>query len=155
MTKLKITTPTDTQIVLERAFEAPRALVWRALSEPELVRQWWGCEGSQMTTCEIDFRVGGKWRFVLRNPDGSTVGQGGEYVEIAKPDRIVNTEGMDGYEGTVLVTYTLVEAAGTTTMRCVTECHTKFVRDMILGSGMEVGAETGYARLEQVARSLL
>lgn len=154
MTKLKLTTPTDTQILLERVFAAPRALVWRTLTEPALVRRWWGCEGSEMTRCDIDFRVGGAWRYEMRLPDGTMVGQSGEYVEIVKPERIVNTEGMDGHDGSVLVTYTLVEENGATTLSCSTECHVPFVRDMILKSGMETGAAEGYDRLEQVARSL-
>lgn len=155
MNKLTLTTPTDTTILLERAFEAPRNLVWRTLSEPELVKRWWGCGHGEMTRCDIDFRVGGRWRFEMRLENGKMIGQGGEYVEIAKPERIINTEGMDGYEGTILVTYTLVEANGKTTMSCLSDCHTKEIRDAILASGMETGAATGYDRLEEVARSLL
>jgi uncharacterized protein YndB with AHSA1/START domain len=152
---LSVTTPTDTQILLVRTFDAPRALVWRALTEPELVKQWWGCNVGQMTRCDIDFRVGGTWRYEMRLPDGNTMGQSGEYVEIAKPGRIVNTEGMDGHEGSILVTYTLVEENGKTTVSSLSECHSQFVRDMIISTGMETGAATSYDRLEEVARALL
>ena len=108
-----------------------------------------------MIRCDIDFRVGGAWRFELRLANGNVMGQSGEYVEIVKPERIVNTEGMDGYEGSILVTYTLVEANGRTTLTCHSECHTKFIRDTIISTGMEQGAAESYDRLEQVARSLL
>src|SRR5690606_19161621 len=84
---VSITTPTDTQILIVRTFDAPRALVWRTLSEPELVRRWWGLARGEMIQCDIDFRVGGTWRFVQRFPDGQVSGQSGEYVEIAKPER--------------------------------------------------------------------
>jgi uncharacterized protein YndB with AHSA1/START domain len=152
---MKVSTPTETSILLERDFDAPRALIWRALSEPELVKHWWGCLETPMTRCDIDFRVGGKWRFEARMPDGSTMGQSGEYIEIEKPTRIVNTESMDGHEGSVLVTYTLVEAAGKTSLACLTECHTAMVRDIIMSSGMESGAAQSYDRLEEIARSFL
>lgn len=152
---MNVSTPTDTSILLERAFDAPRALLWRTLSEPALVKQWWGCNAGDMIRCDIDFRVGGKWRYELRLANGSVMGQSGEYIEIVKPERIVNTEGMDGYEGSILVTYTLVEANGKTTLTCHSECHTKFIRDTIISTGMEQGAAESYDRLEQVARSLL
>lgn len=155
MNKLHVSTPTETTILLERTFDAPKHLVWRTLTEPELVRRWWGCDGSEMTRCEIDLRVGGKWRYEMRLPDGNNVGMSGNYVEIVKPDRIVNTESMDGYDGSILVTYTLAEAGGKTMLSCHSECHTQFVRDMIIKTGMETGAATGYDRMEQVARSLL
>jgi uncharacterized protein YndB with AHSA1/START domain len=152
---MKVSTPTETTILLERELDAPCTLVWRTLSEPELVRQWWGCLETPMTRCEIDFRVGGKWRFEARKPDGSTLGQSGEYIEIEKPRRIVNTESMDGHEGSVLVTTTLVETGGKTMLTCLTECHVAFVRDLIMSSGMETGAAEAYDRLERLARSLL
>ncbi|MFN0248025.1 MAG: SRPBCC family protein [Kofleriaceae bacterium] len=152
---MKVSTPTETSILLERDFDAPRTLVWRALSEPELVKKWWGCSETPMTRCDIDFRVGGTWRFELRMPDGSSMGQSGEYLEIEKPARIVNTESMDGHEGSVLVTYTLVEAAGKASLTCLTECHSVMVRDIIMSSGMESGAGAAYDRLEEIARSFL
>jgi uncharacterized protein YndB with AHSA1/START domain len=155
MSKMQLSTPTDTTILLERTFDAPRTLIWRTLTEPELVKQWWGCFAGQMTRCEIDLRIGGKWRFELSMEDGRTMGQSGEYIEISKPERIVLTEGMDGYEGSILVTYTLVEANGQTMFTCLSECHTKVIRDTILSTGMEHGATAGYDRLEQVARALL
>ena len=152
---MNVSTPTDTSLLLERAFDAPRTLLWRTLSEPELVKQWWGCNAGDMIRCDIDFRVGGKWRYELRLANGNVMGQSGEYLEIVKPERIVNTEGMDGYEGSILVTYTLVEANGKTTLTCHSECHTKVIRDTIISTGMEQGAAESYDRLEQVARSLL
>ncbi len=152
---MKLSLPTETSILLEREFAAPRALLWRTLSEPDLVRQWWGCAEAPMTRCEIDFRVGGKWRFELSLPDGKIMGQSGEYLEIEKPDRLVNTESMDGYEGSVHVTYTLVEANARTTLTCLTECHTAQVRDIIVSSGMESGAARSYDQLEALVRSLL
>lgn len=155
MNKLKVSTPTETSILLERVFDAPRTLVWRTLTEPALVKRWWGCFAGQMTRCEIDLRVGGKWRYELSMDDGRTMGQSGEYIEIVKPERIVMTEGMDGYEGSILVTYTLVEANGKTMFTCHSECHTQLIRDTIISTGMEHGAAVGYDRLEEVARTLL
>jgi uncharacterized protein YndB with AHSA1/START domain len=151
---LQVSTPSDTTILLERVFNAPRAHVWRAMSEPELVKRWYGPRGFEMTVCEIDFRVGGAWRYVLRMPNGNLMGQSGEYVEIVKPERIVNTEGLDGFEGTILVTYTLVEAGGSTTMQCLSECHTKELRDTIASSGMEHGAAASYDKLAELLSAI-
>ena len=144
---LKVSTPTDTTILLEREFAAPRTLVWRAISEPELVKRWYGPCNTEMTTCDIDFRVGGKWRYVLRLPNGKSMGQSGEYQVITKPERIVNTEGMDGFDGTILATYTLIERDGATTLQCLSECHTKALRDMMAGSGMERGVDESWTKL--------
>src|SRR5262249_55119591 len=96
---LKVTTRGDREIVLERVFDAPPELVWEAMTNPELVKKWYGPHGHNLVVCEIDFRVGGKWRYVLRGPTGKDMGQFGEYLEIDRPDRFVATEGFDDFPG--------------------------------------------------------
>jgi uncharacterized protein YndB with AHSA1/START domain len=96
---LKVTTPSDREIVLTRVFNAPRALVFDAFTKQDLLKQWFGPRGWSLSICEVDLRVGGAFRFVLDGPNGNQLGMGGIWREIAAPDRSVHTESFDGYPG--------------------------------------------------------
>src|SRR5207247_4922691 len=106
---LKVTTPTDREIVLTRVFDAPRRLVFDAFTKPEILKRWFGPRGWSLVTCEVDLRVGGGFRFVLRGPDGRDLGMRGIYRELSSPDRSVHTESFDDFPGESLVTTILPE----------------------------------------------
>ena len=149
------TTTSDTDIRLTRLFDAPRALVFEAMTRPEHVARWWGQlgEGYSVPVCEVDLRVGGRWRFVNRHPKGE-VAFHGEYREITPPARLVYTELMEPYPDASLVTTTFAEEAGKTRVIVIASYPSKAIRDMVLSSGMERGAALSYDRLEEVAREL-
>ena len=152
----KVTTPSDREIRLTRLFDAPRALVFEAMTKPEHVKQWWGClgEGYSVPVCEIDLRPGGKWRFANRHPHGEAVFYG-EYREIVPPERLVYTEFYEPYpDGGSLVTTEFAEENGKTRMTVTALYPSLDVRDIVLKTGMEKGAATSYDRLEEVARNL-
>ena len=152
----KVTLPTDEQILITREFDAPRHLVYKAWTTPELVRRWWNANRGEVTVAEIDLRVGGTWRYVMVTPDGFEVAFHGEYREIVPDERIVSTEVYEGVpdgEGT-LNTLTLTEADGRTTLTILVQCPSKDVRDAIIDSGMEAGMQDAMDLLEQVAVSL-
>src|SRR5581483_2530932 len=111
---LKVTMPTDREIVMTRLFDAPRHLVFDAFSKPELLKRWFGPRGWSLVVCEVDYRVGGAWRFVLEGPDGARMGMRGTYQEIVPPERSVHTESFDDYPGESVVTATFVEEGGKT-----------------------------------------
>lgn len=150
--KATIEIVSDTEIRITRVFEAPRDLVYEAITQPEHVRHWYGCEAMKMVVCEIDFRVGGAWRYVLRMPDGSEHGFHGVYREIEPPARIVSTENYEaigpGHE--MLAHVTLTEKNGKTTFENRLVYQSKADRDGHLGSGMEVGMNESMDRLEQL-----
>jgi uncharacterized protein YndB with AHSA1/START domain len=154
----KVTLPTDEQILITREFDAPKHLVYKAYTTPELVRRWWHAGRGEMTVCEIDLRVGGKWRHVMVTPDGTEVGFHGEYRELVPNERIVSTEVYEGVPGgdddPALDTLTLAEADGRTTLTILMQLSNKQTRDMIIESGMEEGLQDALALLEQVAVSL-
>lgn len=150
---LTLTTPSDREIVMTREFNAPKALVFRALTEPDLVRRWLlGPDGWSMPVCDIDLQVGGKYRYVWRNDEnGYEFGMGGEYKEISRPDRIVHTELFDeAGSDPALVTVGFKEIDGRTTLTMGMLFPTKEIRDMTLQSGMETGVERSYERLESI-----
>jgi uncharacterized protein YndB with AHSA1/START domain len=150
-----LSTPTDTQILMTREFAAPAALVWRAYTEPELVSRWWPGKRGTMQSCEIDFRVGGAWRYVMTASQGFEVAFHGEYQEIVEHERIVNTEVFEGAPGPgIVVTTTFTADGDRTVLEMLSECGSQEIRDIILGSGMETGAEEGLEILEQIAREL-
>ena len=151
----KVTTTSDTDICLTRLFDAPRALVFEAMTKPEHIARWWGQLGAgySVPMCEVDLRVGGKWRFVNRHPKGE-VAFHGEYREITPPDRLVYTELMEPYPDGSLVTTTFAEEAGKTRVTVIASYPSKAIRDTVLSSGMERGAAASYDRLEEVAREL-
>ncbi|MGH3955845.1 SRPBCC family protein [Mycobacteroides salmoniphilum] len=151
--------PSDTTILITRSFDAPAALIFRTLTEPELVKRWWGFETAQWQVCDIDLRVGGTWRYVVSQPCDSEpdmeVAFHGEYREIDAPHRLVSTEVFEGVpEGEALVTTTLDEAEGVTTMRVLVQHSSQEHRDGHINSGMEVGMQVSYNRIEDLLRDL-
>jgi uncharacterized protein YndB with AHSA1/START domain len=153
-----VTLPGDTQILITREFDAPRHLVYKARTTPELVKRWWHANRGEMTVAEIDLRVGGRWRYVLVTPDGMEAGFHGEYREIVPDERLVSTEAYEGIPDAdahaALDTLTLVEVDGRTTMTVLVEHRTKEGRDAHIESGMEAGMQDALDRLEEVALSL-
>jgi uncharacterized protein YndB with AHSA1/START domain len=153
-----VTLPTDTQIHVTREFNAPKHLVYRALTEPELIRRWWNAKRGEVTVCEVDLRPGGSWRNVMVTPDGQEVAFHGEYREIVPDERIVYTElyEMPGVseDDATLNTMTLSEEGGRTLLTVLTDCGTAEIRDAITESGMEAGMQDAYDLLEEVAISL-
>jgi uncharacterized protein YndB with AHSA1/START domain len=155
-----VTLPTDEQILITREFDAPKHLVYKAWTTPELVKRWWHAKRGEVTIAEIDLRVGGRWRSVMVTDDGSEVAFHGEYREIVPNERIVSTEvyeGMpqgDGPEEGTLNTATFAEADGRTTLTILVQAPSKEIRDAIIDSGMEAGMQDALELLEQVAVSL-
>jgi uncharacterized protein YndB with AHSA1/START domain len=153
----KVTTPSDREITMTRLFDAPRRLVFEALTRPEHVKQWWGILDDQYSVpvCEMDFRVGGKWRIVGRGPHGEGPEFFGEYLEIVPPERLVNTEIFAPFpDSPSVVTAVLTEEHGKTRLTVTAAYPSREVRDMVLKTGMEKGAALSYDRLEEVARKL-
>ncbi len=156
--KLKVTTPSEREIALVRTFDATRNLVFDAWTKPELVKQWLGIFGGwSFTVCEIDLRVGGKYRYLWRGPDGAELGMGGVYREIVRPERIVCTEKFEQswYEGDAVDTTVFVEERGKTTVITTVRYASKEVRDGVLESPMEGGVAQSYDKLAQVLGSTL
>ncbi len=151
----KVTLPAAKQILIEREFAAPAAMVWRAVTEPELVRRWWHAGRGEMTACEIDLRVGGSWRYAMRPTDGDEFAFYGEFLEIAANEKIVQTETFAPFpDDAATTTMTLSERDGVTLLRTLVQHTTDQARDMHIGSGMEAGMQDAFDRLEQVAISL-
>jgi uncharacterized protein YndB with AHSA1/START domain len=151
-----VTTPSDHEIRMTRLFNAPRPLVFEAMTKPEHVTQWWGRlgEGYSVPVCEIDLRVGGRWRFVNRHPHGAA-GFHGEYLEVAPPGRVVFTEIFEDFPDTVsVVTAELAEEDGKTRLIATVRYPSPEVRDMVLSTGMSTGAGISYDRLEDLVASL-
>ena len=156
MEGLKVTTRGDREIVMTRDFDAPRRLVFDALTKPELVKQWLlGPPGWSMPVCEIDLRVGGAYRYVWRNTNGKEKGMGGVFREIVVPERIVNTEKFDEawYPGESLITTTLTEEHGKTMLTTTMLYVSQEARDGVLKSGMERGVAVSYDRLAELLAS--
>jgi uncharacterized protein YndB with AHSA1/START domain len=153
-----VTLPTDTQILITREFDAPKHLVYRAWTTPELVKRWWHANRGEVTLAEIDLRVGGMWRYVGRSADGFEVGFHGQYREIVPNERLVTTEVYEGIpdadEHAALDTLTLTESDGRTTLTVLVEHPTKEGRDAHINSGMEAGMQDAMDLLEEVAGSL-
>jgi uncharacterized protein YndB with AHSA1/START domain len=154
----KVTLPKDTQILITREFDAPKHLVYRAYTTPELIERWWSGERGEVTKVEVDLRVGGTWRYVMIANEGVEVAFHGEFREIVPNERIVNTEIYEGVpdpgDDAPVVTTTFTESGGRTTLTQLTECGSRDVRDMIIESGMETGMQEAMNKLEQVAISL-
>jgi uncharacterized protein YndB with AHSA1/START domain len=153
-----VTLPTDTQILITREFDAPKHLVYRAWTTPELVKRWWHANRGEVTLAEIDLRVGGMWRYVSRSDDGFEVGFHGEYREIVPNERLVTTEVYEGIPDAdahaALDTLTLTESDGRTTLTVLVEHPTREGRDAHINSGMEAGMQDAMDLLEEVAVSL-
>ncbi len=147
---LQVTTPTEREIAMTRVFDAPRRLVFDAHTKPELLKRWLlGPDGWSLPVCEIDLRVGGRFRYVWRRDDGQEMGMGGVYREIVPPDRLVTTElfDEDWTGGETLNTLVLAEQDGKTTLTVTTRYASREARDAALESGMEQGIEVSYDRL--------
>jgi uncharacterized protein YndB with AHSA1/START domain len=152
---MKVTLPTDEQILITRDFDAPKHLVYKAWTTPELVKRWWSGERGEMTLAEIDLRVGGMWRYVMIAEGGFEVAFHGEYREIVPNERIVTTEVFEGMPDAAAVdTLTFTEVDGRTTLTVLVQHSSKEHRDAHANSGMEVGMQESMDRLEQVAISL-
>lgn len=146
-----VTTPDDLSIVVHRDFDAPPDKVWRAMTEPEHLRRWLGDPSFPLTTCEMDVRVGGSYRWVFTQPDGpGTMGVRGTYEEVEPPHRIVNTEQFDDFPGPSLNTLVLAERAdGRTAMTLTVRYLDRETRDGWVASGMTEGLGRGYERLDE------
>ena len=153
-----VTLPTDTQILITREFDAPKHLVYKAWTTPELVRRWWTAKRGEMTVCEIDLRVGGAWRYAAIADGGFEVAFHGEYREIVPNERLVSTEAYEGIPdpdaNASLNTLTLTEVDGRTMLSVLVEHPTKEGRDAHVASGMEAGMQDAMDLLEEVAVSL-
>ena len=153
-----VTLPTDRQILITREFDAPRHLVYKAWTTPELVKRWWHANRGQVTIAEIDLRVGGTWRYVSVTESGMEVAFHGEYREIVPNERLVSTEVYEGIpdaeQHAALNTLTLTERDGRTLLTVLVEHPTREGRDAHINSGMEPGMQDALDLLEQVAVSL-
>jgi uncharacterized protein YndB with AHSA1/START domain len=145
----------ETEILITREFNAPRHLVYKAYTTPELVRRWWAGRRGQMTIAEIDLRVGGMWRFVMTSSEGFEVAFHGTYREIVPDERLVHTEVYEAMPDAEAVnTLTFAETDGRTTLTVLVDCGTREVRDGMMASGMEVGMQEAYDLIEQIAIEL-
>ena len=150
-----VTLPADEQILITREFDAPRELVWRAYTEPDMVRRWWHANRGEMTVCEIDLRVGGGWRYAMVTPEGFEVAFHGSYRELVPCERIVTTEVYEAVPDAEAVdTVEFTEVDGRTTLTVLVQHQTREHRDMHIESGMEDGLQDALDLLERLARSL-
>ena len=147
--------PSDTEIVMTREFNAPRELLFDAWTKPEHVRRWWGLRGSKVPVCEIDLRVGGKWRWVLGEPESGEHAFSGVYLEIVRPERLVRTEWYEAIPGAEYVlTQTFTESDGKTTLRQHLKYKSAQHRDGHIMSGMEAGMQETFERLDELLEEL-
>jgi uncharacterized protein YndB with AHSA1/START domain len=155
---LEVTTPSEREIAMTRVFDAPRSLVFDALTKPELVKRWLGVRGGwSMPVCEIDLRVGGAFRYVwVRERDGTEMGMRGFYRAIVPPERIVHSETFDNpwYAGEALDTLVLTERGGKTTLTTTVLYESQEIRDAVLKSGMERGVAESYDKLAEQLTSI-
>ncbi|HET6837937.1 MAG TPA: SRPBCC family protein [Gemmatimonadales bacterium] len=150
-----VTLPSDTQILITREFAAPKHLVYKAWTTPELIKRWWSANRGEVTLAEVDLRVGGKWRYVMIADGGFEVGFHGEYREIVPNERLVSTEVFEGMpEGEAVDTLTLTESGGRTRLTILVQHQNKAHRDAHIESGMEAGLQDALDLLEQVAISI-
>lgn len=146
---LTVNLPSDREIVLTRIFKAPRQLVYEAFRNPEILKRWFGPRGWSLVTCDVDARVGGGFRFVLRHADGRELGMRGAYQELS-PERSIHTEWFDDFPGEAQVTSVLTERDGHTTLVATILYPSRDIRDAVLQSGMEHGAAESYDKLEEI-----
>jgi uncharacterized protein YndB with AHSA1/START domain len=155
--KLEITTPSDREIAMTRTFDAPRRLVFDAFTKPELIKRWLGVRaGWTMPVCEVDLRVGGKYRYVWRGPKGNDMGMDGVFREIVAPERIVATEKFDEswYAGEAVDTTVFVEKGGRTTVTMMVRYESKEARDGVLATPMATGVAESYDKLAEYLASV-
>ncbi len=145
-----VTIASDREVIITRTFDAPRWLVYDAMTKPEHLVHWWGPNGTTLVVCEIDLRVGGAWHYVVRGADGVDHGFSGVYQELTPPERIVSTEGYDLVPGhDYLVTATFEERDGKTYLTSHLRYNSIEDRDGHLNSGMERGMQETYYRLDE------
>jgi uncharacterized protein YndB with AHSA1/START domain len=153
-----VTLPKETEILITREFEAPRHLVYRAYTTPDLIKRWWSGDRGEVTSVEVDLRVGGRWRYAMRATEGFEVAFHGEYREIVPNERLVTTEVYEGIPNGeaagAVVTTTFAEKDGRTTLTSLIQLPSQEVRDAIINSGMEGGLQEAFDHLEQVVASL-
>jgi uncharacterized protein YndB with AHSA1/START domain len=151
---LEVTTPTDREIRIERIFDSPRELVWRAFTDPELVAQWWG-RGNKLDIERMEVERGGHWRYVEHGPEGM-VGFEGRYREVVPQERLVQTFEWDGMPGYVAINTATFEDLGGGRTKVVTTSlfHTTEERDGMLASGMQTGLSQSYAALDRLLAKL-
>ena len=156
--KAKLTLPADNEILIVREFDAPVHLVWRAWTEPDLVRKWWHASRGEMTACEIDLRVGGRWRYAMNATEGGfEVAFHGEYREVVPNERLVHTEVFEGAPegaGEAIDIITFSEIDGRTRVENLMRVDDRETRDMIIATGMEAGLQDALDMLEDVAKGL-
>jgi uncharacterized protein YndB with AHSA1/START domain len=153
--RAKVTTPSDREMLTERVFNAPRDLVFKALTDPELIPEWWGLRSTTTIVDRMDVKPGGAWRFVQRNPDGTETGFRGTYREVEPPKRVVQTFEWEGMPGHVCVEIMTLEDLGDRTKLVNrTLFHTTEERDGMLASGAAEGAEESYGRLDELLERL-
>lgn len=154
----KVTLPGDNQILITREFNAPKRLVWKAYTTPDLIKRWWSGDKGTVTSAEVDLRVGGRWRYVMTANEGYEVAFRGEYREVTPADRLVNTEIFEGIpnpdDHAGLVTVTFAEKDGRTYLEMLCEYRDRADRDAVVESGMESGMQESLDHLEKVAVSL-
>jgi uncharacterized protein YndB with AHSA1/START domain len=153
---LQVATPTEREILMTRVFDAPRRLVFDALTKPELLKRWLlGPPGWSMPVCKVDLKVGGAYRYVWRNTKGTEMGMGGVFREVVPPERLVATELFDEswYPGEALDTSVLVEQGGKTTLTLTVLYESREARDTALKSDMEQGVAASYNRLAELLAS--
>ena len=145
---LKVAPSGDRDVLFERVFDASRRAVFDALTRPELVREWMGPHGHRLVRCEIDLRVGGRFRYVMRGPDGKEMGWGGTFLEIDSPDCLVHNETFDHWPMMeARVASVLSEEGGKTVFSAIIRYASPEARAAVLASGMEHGAAESYDRL--------
>lgn len=153
----KVTLPEDTQILITREFDAPKHLVWKAYTTPELIKRWWAGNHGTVTVAEVDLRAGGTYRYALvsNGEEAFEVAFHGEFREVSPTDRLVNTEVYEGApEGLGVITTTFTEEDGRTTLSQLCDYDSKEVRDAVIETGMEGGMQSSMDELEKVAASL-
>jgi uncharacterized protein YndB with AHSA1/START domain len=150
-----LTLPSDSQVLVTREFDAPRHLVYRAWTTPELIRRWWHANRGEMTVAEVDLRVGGRWRFAMTTPNGEEVAFHGEYREVVSNERLVSTEVFEGApDAEALSTVTFDDNGNRTVASILVDYGTRQIRDTVLATGMEDGLQDALGLLEAAARSL-
>jgi uncharacterized protein YndB with AHSA1/START domain len=153
--EVKISTPTDREVVVTRTFDAPRTLVFDAYTQPELLKRWYGAPGRSLVVCEIDLRVGGAYRFLWRGEGRKDVGMNGVHREVARPERLVRTERWEDWDaGEIIETVTFTEHAGRTTLTSTGLYPSRDVRDAVLKAGLENGTRETFGRLADTLSKL-